>query len=100
LRVGTIQSQEFDLAVKNLLQDATNYFVVVEIDQNIVQQSVDVIRRNALRGYDAVQLACGLALNSSLVSAGESPLTFITADKVLLSAASNEGLQADDPNSH
>jgi hypothetical protein len=99
-RARTIQLQEFDLAVINLLQDAANYFVVVAIDQYIVQQSVDVIRRNALRGYDAVQLTCALSLNASLVAAEETPLVFVTADTDLLAAAKAEGLQTDDPNVH
>lgn len=70
------------------------------IDQDIIQRAVDVIRRHTLRGYDAVQLACGLTLNDMLIAAAENPLIFVSADKSLLTAAQAEGLQTDDPNAH
>ena len=53
-----------------------------------------------MRGYDAVQLACGLMLNETLVVAQELPLIFVTADKNLLATAQAEGLQTEDPNTH
>ncbi len=100
LRAKAISSSEFELAVKNMLRDAFEAFNVVKISQPITQRAVDVIRRHPLRGYDAVQLACGLALNDALVAAEEGPLVFVTADKILLAAAKAEGLETEDPNSH
>ncbi len=100
LRAKAISSSEFELAVKNMLRDTFEAFNVVELNQPIIQRAVDAIRRHPLRGYDAVQLACALALNDALAAAGEEPLIFVTADKILLASAKAEGLQIEDPNSH
>lgn len=49
--------------------------------------------------YDAVHLACALALNEPLVDSGQPPLIFVAADEDLLAAAA-EGLATDNPNDH
>lgn len=100
LRGQLISADEFEIAVRNLLRDAAERFSIVPIDQDVIQRAVDVIRRHTLRGYDAVQLACGLMLNDTLVAAQELPLIFVTADLTLLDATQAEGLQVEDPNSH
>lgn len=53
-----------------------------------------------LRGYDAVQLAAALELNSILLAAELAPATFVAADDELLSAAQKEGLLIANPNDH
>ena len=68
LRAKAISSSEFELAVKNMLRDTFEAFNVVELNQPIIQRAVDAIRRHPLRGYDAVQLACALALNDVLAA--------------------------------
>ncbi len=61
---------------------------------------MELTQRHRLRGYDAVQLATGLAVNEVLVAAGLPGLTFVAADADLVAAARVEGLLADDPNFH
>ena len=100
LRGQLISADEFEIAVRNLLRDAAERFSIVPIDQEVIQRAVDVIRRHTLRGYDAVQLACGLVLSDMLTSAEEPSPIFVTADKSLRAAAQAEGLQAEDPNLH
>lgn len=53
-----------------------------------------------LRGYDAVQLASALEVNRLRIADGLSPIVFISADNNLNSAATTEGLTADNPNNH
>jgi predicted nucleic acid-binding protein len=50
--------------------------------------------------YDAVQLAAALTLNAELSLVGASPLTLVSADGPLNTAAITEGLAVDDPNTH
>jgi len=98
LRGQIISADEFEKAVEDLLRDAFETFTLVEIDQHVIKRAVAVVRRHSLRGYDAVQLACGLMLNDTLVAAEELPIIFVTADKSLLDAARAEGLMTEDPN--
>lgn len=100
LRGQFITADEFETAVRNILRDASETFTVVEINQQVIQRAVTVVKSHSLRGYDAVQLACGLLLNDILLAAGEQPLFFVTADQTLLAAAQTEGLLVQDPNKH
>ena len=66
----------------------------------IVARAQDLASAHLLRAYDAVQLASALESNARLLIAGSSPLTFVSADTRLLTAAAAEGLATEDPNSH
>ena len=87
-----------------VLQDATHHFahqyVLVGIDQVLVDLAVELTQRHKLRGYDALQLAAALTLNNVLIQTQFSSLTFIAADDDLLRAAQDEGLSTDNPNRH
>jgi hypothetical protein len=51
-------------------------------------------------GYDAVHLACALALNRPLIENEMSPLIFVSADADLLDAAQAENLPTENPNDY
>jgi hypothetical protein len=53
-----------------------------------------------LRGYNAVQLAAGCAINELCVANGLSPIIFVSADEELNLAAVNEGLLIENPNQY
>ncbi|MCL4860750.1 MAG: hypothetical protein KJZ93_15145 [Caldilineaceae bacterium] len=55
---------------------------------------------DALRGYDAVQLAAGLHVHQARLALNQLGITFFATDNLLNRAASNEGLRVDDPNEH
>ena len=61
---------------------------------------MNLTSRQKLRGYDAVQLAVALTMHGTFVSRQLPPLTLISADRDLLTAAKNEGLSTDDPNQY
>jgi hypothetical protein len=63
-------------------------------------ESLPVRSSSNIHGYDAVHLACALALNDPLIESGLPPLTFISADNDLLAAAVAEGLPTDNPNNY
>jgi hypothetical protein len=54
--------------------------------------------KQGLRGYDAVQLAAGRAINELCVANGLAPIVFVSADEELNLAAVNEGLSVENPN--
>jgi predicted nucleic acid-binding protein len=55
---------------------------------------------HGLRGYDAVQLAAALRVNSRRLSRRTSGAILVSADLELLAAATAEGLAVEDPNTH
>ena len=56
--------------------------------------------RYALRGYDALQLSSALEASRRRLLHSLSPLTLVSADKELNTAARSEGLTVEDPNTH
>lgn len=99
-RSGGLSQDDYTEALQDLTHDFTHQYVLVEIDQALVDLAVDLTTRQKLRGYDAVQLASALTLNNVLTQTQRPPLTFIAADDDLLQAAQDEGLSTDNPNLH
>jgi predicted nucleic acid-binding protein len=84
----------------DLAADARDEYVLVTINRAVVDEAIELTARHRLRGYDAVHLACALALNRALVAHLVPPLVFISADDDLLQSAAAEGLSTDNPNDH
>ena len=106
LRSGGLSQIHCAGALQDLAHDFAHQYLLVEIDEALVDLAVDLTQRRKLRGYtqcpadDAVQLAAALTLNDVLTQAQFPPLTFVAADDDLLQAAQGEGLAADNPNWH
>jgi predicted nucleic acid-binding protein len=60
----------------------------------------DAARKHRLRAYDAVQLAVVFDLHRRHQDAGLGPVTLVSADQAFNDAATDEGLNVDDPRSH
>ena len=60
----------------------------------------DLCRSHRLRAYDAVQLACTLALREYTRANQVSDLIFVCADVGLLDIASTAGLRVENPNTY
>ena len=86
-------------ALARVRRDFGNRYIIAEWTSAIVDRAMSLAERHALRGYDAVQLATALVVNSRLAATGQT-LTLISADIDLNSAAATEGLAVDDPNQH
>ncbi|MBI2298263.1 MAG: type II toxin-antitoxin system VapC family toxin [Armatimonadetes bacterium] len=93
----TLQAR--DAAVARMLQDFASHYEVVATSAAILSHAVALTQLHRLRGYDAVQLATALRVQATL-PAELQPLTFLSADDDLLSAAQAEGLLTDNPNHH
>jgi len=78
--------------------DVRNIFQVIELDDAIFESAVQATRRHALRGADAIHLACALAAQSEL--APDVEIYLVSADDELNAAAAAEGLQVKNPNLH
>jgi len=99
-RSQEITAEAYAQVLQDFIRDASTHYQVLGIDQRVITLGVDLTGRQKLRGYDAVQLAVALTINRALIAQQLPPLTFVSADGDLLTAARNEGLHIDDPNQH
>ena len=89
-----------DGLLRDLQRDGRDQYWLVDVDQPMVTDAIALTRRQKLRGYDAIHLACALFLEHTLVRQDLPGLILVSADQDLLTAAQAEGLLTDNPNLH
>lgn len=100
LREGSLSASDAALGITTFRQDFLHHYRVIEIMAELTNRAVSIVQVYALRAYDAVQLASALEINAERIALGAPPLTLISADAALNTAAIAEGLAVDDPNAH
>ncbi|MBP9665267.1 MAG: type II toxin-antitoxin system VapC family toxin [Pyrinomonadaceae bacterium] len=100
LKGGSIAKQDAEDALLAFEYDLTSRYAPVEISQTVLADAVSLATKYALRGYDAVQLAVALGVNTDLLSNKLTRLVIVSADAELNAAAKTEGLTAENPNDH
>lgn len=100
VRVGSVTQAVANKAISRFVGEFSNYYILVEINLSLIQNAMKLAQSHPLRGYDAVQLAAALHVNSERLTVGGSALTFVSADNNLNLAAKNEGLKVDNPNNY
>ncbi|MFY9611304.1 MAG: type II toxin-antitoxin system VapC family toxin [Blastocatellia bacterium] len=78
-------------AIEDFRHDFENEYSLIELTRALIESAGDLAVPHALRAYDAVQLAAALEIKLELESAGEPPITLISADGALNDAANAEG---------
>jgi predicted nucleic acid-binding protein len=91
---GDITHDDAESALASLTQEA-RCIVQQPLNQPVLDQSIAVIDRQALRALDAIQLASALVVRKTLKPYDS--LVFVASDKRLLEAAIAEGLKIWDP---
>ncbi|MCY7346677.1 MAG: type II toxin-antitoxin system VapC family toxin [Pyrinomonadaceae bacterium] len=99
-RGNFLTTAQADKAIHRFLRDFNNSFGVIKINDSIIRNAIYLAQTHVLRGYDAVQLASAIALNTKLSKLGLPAFIFVSADNNLNSAANAEGLAVDNPNNH
>ena len=94
-RSGSLSLTDAAAALADFHHDFARQYVVVEVSASLVAHAATLARFHALRGYDAVQLATALEIQSQGPT-----LTLLSADADLNAAAVAEGLLVEDPNLH
>ena len=97
-RSGSIKTADAPLACAQFKQDFQATYQIIEITEEIINLGMSLAEAKGLRGYDAVQLAAGYAVNALCLTSGLPPLIFVSADNELNAAASSEGLIVENPN--
>jgi predicted nucleic acid-binding protein len=87
-RDGHLSARHYAQVCRQFEQEWPAY-VRVELREEILRLTRDLIQRHPLRGFDAIHLASALSLRGAL---GEA-ITFAAADERLLRAAATERLQ-------
>ena len=111
MRGGALRKKRCDLALDIFWhQVAASNYHIVPITSSSVKHAADLCSVHALGGYDAVQLACALAVRADarladamLTATGHTPLgdpIFLTEDTKLGAAAAREGFAVDSPLRH
>ena len=99
-RQGLLAASVRDGLLRDLQRDGRDQYWLIDTDQEIVIYAIELTRRQKLRGYDAVHLACALFLQETLSNHGLPAPILFSSDIELLTAAQIEGLMTDDPNAH
>ena len=99
-RNGSINAADATLVRNQFRDDLQTKYQVVDITERIINSGMALAEAQGLRGYDAVQLAAGCAVNEICIANGLSPIIFISADDELNSAAPGEGLLVENPNNY
>lgn len=86
-REKDLSRSDYELACRQFELDWESY-VRIDLHDDILRISRDLIQRHPLRGFDAVHLASATYLQKAL---GE-PISFVAADRRLLEAADQESL--------
>ena len=100
VREGRLDMVQAQRLTQRVTQHFTRRYQVIRITRTIVTQAGMVLERHPLRAYDAVQLACALAVQRLMHQWGMPPPLFVTADDALLVAARAEGFPVDNPLQH
>ncbi len=97
-RNGSVTVADAALVCNQLRSDLQTDYQLIEITEGIINSAMALAETQGLRGYDAVQLAAGCAINELGIANGLSPIIFVSADEELNLAAVNEGLLIENPN--
>jgi len=85
-----ILKEDLKIALSKFFHDAIKDFLILEIDGEHIKGSITLVLKRNIRTLDALQLAVALSLK-------ELKVTFVCADKKLVSVAEKEGLQTINP---
>ncbi len=97
---GSLALTDAQVATARFRHDLANRYEIIEVTESLIDAAMRLAETHALRGYDAVQLAAALELQSARTAFALPPLTFVCADNRLNAVALAEGLMVDNPNDH
>jgi uncharacterized protein len=99
-RNGSISASDAAIVCNQFRNDLLTDYQVVEIGEKVISSGMKLAETRGLRGYDAVQLAAGWAINEMCIASGLPIMTFVSADKELNLAATQEGLLVENPSAY
>jgi len=99
-RSGALSETDAATASFDFRYDLSHQYRAVEVTATVIAQAMELVVKQALRGYDAVQLGAALVVHNLRVTLGLPAFVLVSADRELNAAATADGLTVDDPNDH
>jgi predicted nucleic acid-binding protein len=100
VRLGHISLADAQNIRTRFRADFSSDYRIVDVTPLLVERAMDLAERFTLRGYDAAQLAAADLVNTQFVALQHAPITFVSADTDLNTAAQRLGLRVENPNTH
>ena len=100
VQVGSLTLSDAQFAATRFRSELRSRYEIIEVTESVIDAAMRLAETHTLRGYDAVQLAAALELQSVRASFGLPPITFVSADSRLNSVAAAEGLVFENPNDY
>lgn len=100
MRSGALTPTDAAMALAQFRHDLTHQYHTVAMTPTLLARAMALAETHALRGYDAVQCATAVLVHTERVALGMPPLTLVSADTALNTAAAAEGLLVEDPNTY
>lgn len=101
LREGNMTENEYKLMLDIFLDDYSNRYFKVAVNFNVLLRAIYLAKKNSLRAYDAIQLACAIDARETIVfNEPKSDIFFVVADNALEKAADIEGFKTINPNTY
>jgi len=99
LREEEITDDEYTVMLGDFRDDYLYEYFKVPINFEVLSLAVSLAKKRALRGYDAVQLACAVKVKEAVMAEShDAKITLIVADKALEKAAHAESFITMNPN--
>ncbi len=95
-QTGAASPDEVSRVVAEFRRDWWGSWTILDANRAVLETAMDLADRRRLRGYDAVQLAFAVVLNSHAARQGDT-VTLWSSDTELLAAAQSEELATVDP---
>jgi len=99
-RSGGLSPTAAATALEQFRHDFAHQYHRVAITPTLLARAMALAETHALQGYDAVQCAVAVVVHTERQALGMPPLTLVSADDALNTAAAAEGLLVEDPNAH
>ena len=100
VREGTLEAHQAEHLAHQVVEHMIQSYALVAITPSVVTQACVLLQKHPLRAYDALHLACALAVRQVIEQQQLSAPVFIAADDTLLTAAVAEGFPVDNPLQH
>jgi uncharacterized protein len=99
-REGSVAASERDRLFGAFLVDCARSYLLLRVEEDVIQRAVGLVNQYPLRTADAIQLSTAMLLSQALQEAQLDPVIVASADDRVLQAASHEGVPVENPNVH
>jgi len=96
-REGSLSGQERERLFGAFLLDCASAYLLLRIEEDVLEQAITLLNRHPLRTADAIQVATAVLLNHTLPVDQFGPVIIVSSDDRVLQAAAREGLPIENP---